>query len=228
MRYFRQHLVEAIELNLSRRNHYSANAGFRGRLLSHLLVTSERLCLPIARYFDSKAKVYIERGIPVVKNDFIDMADTPDINTPLTYRGRANRATFQLVRKMLLTSTKQTLKRLESGNYLSAAEEIEKCILSLEEIEKKEAVHFAMVKHVLESAGLAAIHAHDYILEEKSIHGLCQRLVAIQIKLSASSLLFDRLAQACHEKDVGIVVNDVPPIPFLRELTEMRETKNAR
>ena len=218
MRYFNIHLKEAIALNLSRRAYYTKIAGQRARLLSHLLVASERLCLSIANYFDTRAQPFITKGIPVVKKDFVSMDLVESVDAPPKFKQCANPRSFSLLSEDLKLCQKKAKKGLLEKDFIAVAECIHLTLLGIEELEKSEASHFAMVKHVLESAGLAAFNAFAYSKRDHKVEKLCCSLVSIQVNLVGNSLFFDKLAQKCHERGAGIIVNDVPAIPFVEKL----------
>ena len=74
-----------------------------------------------------------------------------------------------------------------------------------------------MTIHLLESLGFAALHAVQYIEQDAQVESLCRRLVAIQVLLLTGGIFYDRLAQPCHAQGAGILLNDVPVIPFLTD-----------
>ena len=57
----------------------------------------------------------------------------------------------------------------------------------------------------------------QYIEQDAQVETLCRRLVAIQVLLLTGGIFYDRLAQPCHAQGAGILLNDVPIIPFLTE-----------
>lgn len=176
--------------------------------------------MPIASYFDRRARYYIERGIPVVKNDFISMASVAPMTTPPQYTQIVSKSAKKAVSLGLKQFQKTSLAQLDNNDYLEVTKSLEKALSTIEQREKTEGSHFAMTKHVLESAGLAAFNATQYIAQDNRVNKLCRSLVAIQIKLVRNSLILDSLAQKCHKRGVGIIVNDVPSIPFIEALNK--------
>lgn len=218
--YFEIHLREAIALNRQRRAYYIARTAGKARLLSHWLVASEQVCLPVARYFDKRAKLYIQQGVPVVKNDFVDMADVADVEQKTRYRGIASHSTRTEVRNLLRRAKREGRSLLGRADYAAICVLLADALHQLEEIEAACRAHFAMSQHVLESTGLAALHAPQYIASDASVGKLCRQLVGIQLYLLEGSVLMDSLAQPCHALGAGIIVNDVPAIPFLQEYAD--------
>lgn len=215
--HFEIHIIDAMRINLGRRRHYVALAGWRAWLLSVLLVASERLCRPLARHFDRKARPFNEAGIGIVADDFIDMALIEPVEKAPRYRGRAPRSAHADVKRQVKHLKRDGLKALASGDYSSICSLVARALENIAALEAQHQAHFAMSVHLLESLGFAALHAPDYIAADASCEPLARQLVAIQLRLCDGGLLMDRLAQHCHQHGAGILVNDVPHIPFLRD-----------
>lgn len=74
---------------------------------------------------------------------------------------------------------------------------------------------------MLESLGLAALHAPQYLEQSGGeTEKLAKQLVGVQLWLADTGIYMDKLAQGCHAMGAGIIVNDVPEIPFLAELND--------
>ena len=72
-----------------------------------------------------------------------------------------------------------------------------------------------MTRHVAESVGLAALNGSHYAAASGgATTRLSERLIRSQLTAFASSLWMDRQAQMQHARGVGILVNDLPHIPF--------------
>lgn len=217
MGHFEIHIADAMRINLGRRRHYVALAGWRAWLLSVLLVASERLCRPLARHFDRKARPFNDAGIPIVVDDFIDMALIEPAEKPPRYGARAPRGAHAQVKQRVKALKRDGLARLARGDYAGICALTADTLEGIQALQDAHQAHFAMSVHLLESLGLAALHAPDYIAADQRCEPLARQLVAIQLRLCDGGLLMDRLAQHCHQRGAGILVNDVPHIPFLRE-----------
>lgn len=217
MGHFEIHIVDAIRTNLNRRKHYAAVAGWRATLLSILLVMSERLCRPLARRFDRKAKPFNDSGIGIVENDFIDMALIEAVEKPPVYSGVASAAARREVKCIVKRLKRDGLRSLKAGDYEHICAGTASALQQIEALQARENVHYAMTIHLLESLGFAALHAPGYIAADQQTQPLARQLVAIQLRLCDGGLMMDRLAQGCHQRDAGIMINDVPHIPFLRD-----------
>lgn len=216
---FERHVAEAIQSNLARRSYYRRQAGWVAWLLSISLVFSERLTIPIARRVDRQALPFQEKGIPILANDFVEMSEIPPKESLPVYHGQADRKLRREVKRLLRKAKKASLAALSRRNYRIVQEELSAALRKLERIQETEKVHFAMTRHLLESAGIAALHVPSYIRASSGeAEELCRRFVKMQVRLIDQAIFVDTLAQKCHAKGVGILVNDVPDIPFLEEL----------
>ena len=216
--HFETHLRDAIRTNLARRPVYVARAGLRARLLSLLLVLTERLCLPLARHFDRRAAPFNVQGIAVVENDFIDMQQIADADTAPAFSKVAPPAAHRQVKQLVRQYKRDGKAALASEDFQRICTLTADTLTAVQALEQQHQAHFAMTIHLLESIGYAALHAPAYIEQSRGeARPLCRSLVAVQLALADGGLLMDKLAQRCHARGAGILVNDVPAIPFLHE-----------
>ena len=72
-----------------------------------------------------------------------------------------------------------------------------------------------MLKHILESAAFAAKNAASYTkVENKRLKRLASLFIRTQLLGTILSPRIDRAANKIHRLGFGIVVNDIPKIPF--------------
>ena len=72
-----------------------------------------------------------------------------------------------------------------------------------------------MVRHLLESIGLAAVNATRFAeLSAGRTRCLSRNLLLFEAKGLRTAVTLDRRAQEVHALGFGIIVNDVPSIPF--------------
>lgn len=218
---FYRHVSEAIHTNKSRRRYYRQIAGRKAWWTSTILIFSEKFTIPIARRFDRMALPFNERGIPVVEDDFAEMSLILPKETPPRHQGVPDRISRSEVKRLGRSAGKVSMAALKRGNYAIVQQELAAAIHELEAIEQQYDLHFAMTKHLLESAGLAALRAPVYIRASSGEAGnLCRKFVALQVRVIDKGIFLDRMAQSSHRKGAGIIVNDIPNIPFLTELAQ--------
>jgi hypothetical protein len=206
---FERHLREAIALNRVRAGPYAALSGGRSRLVSESLIASERLLLPLARWFDGRAEPYHRAGIPVLEAVFVPMTGLgpverraplpgPGVGRHAGARARASRAVGQA---------------LARGDVARARAAVEAALARL----SCPAVD-GMRRHVLESArrvltvagplGRLAV-ARRLPPPEPLLH----RLARLHVWSLPAADRLDDLALPLQLQGVPILVHDLPPIP---------------
>jgi hypothetical protein len=210
------HLREAVALNSDRMERYAALTDGRSDGLVHRLILNERALVPVARAIDAWARPYNERGIPVVQGDFVSMERAAPFGTsmePTMPMGDVEEAAT----KALLWDLYRT-----SGGSLEAT--VDACAQTLDEltlIESEAGVVFPMSRHLVESLGYSALHGIEH---NRASEGETAALVGALVGMQRLGLVtldpvgIDRQANAFHQQGIGILVNDVPPIPFEEEL----------
>lgn len=220
---FAQHLNEAIALNRSRRDVYDRLSGGGSRSLSNRLILLEQLTLPAAHALDLWAKRFQKAGIPVLQADFVTMQGVRSPFAPPRWRGAASDAEAKALESRLDAYRDTIGAALARNDFAGIAEASYTMLETLDATEKATRTHWAMTKHLVESLGLAAMNALTYA--EQS-NGETLKLSRTFIRFQGLGLLgsvgLDRKAQALHQKGIGIVVNDVPHIPFAERWKALR------
>lgn len=217
---FYGHLVEAIELNRIRRDYYGDVTDGRTRSLSNRLILSERLCLPVARYFDAKARPFNEAGVGVVSEDFVSMEEVGEPETPPRYTGQVTSSELAEVKDFLGDYGELARAANKEADFGEVCRLSRDALHGLEEREAELGAHFAMSKHVIESGGFAALNAPRWARQSdgESV-SLSQKLIYCQLRPLTFFVSFDKWAQRLHAEGCGILVNDMPSIPFLKRLS---------
>ncbi len=212
---FYVHLADAIEINKARRRYYGKRTRGRSRRLSHSLIWFERVTLPIAVWLDWRARPFNQRGIPIVEGDFQPMTAILPAETPPRFTRTATGAEMRSVRAELAVLKRALRPTLGAGDFAGAADATLVALRFIEELEESTATHHAMSKHIVESIGIACANAIRYAeMSGGETVSLAKTFIKIQALALDSTTLFDGMAQAIHGLGVGIVVNDVPDIPF--------------
>jgi hypothetical protein len=213
---FHAHLAEAIALNLSRRPLYGRRSGGRSRRLSDLLVLIERASIPVALFFDWRARPFNRRGIPVLEDDFVPMTNVRPFDAPPALRGRSSDADLARLRR-LFAGAAADVRAAARGGRFEAAVAVARAILGeIDALERKAGAHLAMSRHIVESIGLAALNAPRWAaMSGGATAPLSAGLIALQCLGVGLAPTIDAMAQSFHALGLGIVVNDVPEIPFL-------------
>jgi hypothetical protein len=222
---FEQHLVDAIAVNRTRRAEWGAlTDGATDDLLS-ALITSERLIRPVARAIDARAVSLVAAGVPVVVGDFVEMTGQLPVDTPIPPTAAMDAADVAAADAIIagLAATDP----LDGFAVVDASVEALAALTALEEAED---VRFAMSRHVIESMGLAALHGLYYRCESAQAEPVVRALVSTQRQgLSRLRVTdYDVQANAFHQQGLGVLINDLPPIPFLAEAAIFQAEDRAR
>lgn len=225
---FYRHLSDAIKVNEKRSGYYAEKTGDFSIDVSNELIGNEKLLKLTALIIDIRSQKFIKEGIPIVCGDFVEMDLIESKETKPEYIKVASDAifnkldlSFQKVKKRMIDSNRQ-------NDFESVGEMAYELLLEVKQIEEEEKSSFCMTKHVIESLGLAAIHAKQYSSDSLGqVNGLAQSFLKVKISgISSLVLEIDRGAQKSHNKGVGIVCNDVPKIPFIEEYEKNNILKN--
>ncbi|KAL1504405.1 hypothetical protein AB1Y20_010811 [Prymnesium parvum] len=222
-----EHIADAIMLNRHRRKYYAQVTQNASWKLSFLLTTSERALRPTLFVMDRLAARCRRRAAPGSKcqnmltnnHDWYSMGDVQPRERAPKYRKQATAEERRAMRRALRSFTSICCGGLSCGQFGIVAEEAARALREVDLLEERQQVHWAMVKHVLESCGIMALHSVQYTTENPSCKTLCAFVIFCHLCMLRSGMIFvfDHWAQECHCKGAAILVNDVPHIPFLEE-----------
>ncbi len=183
--------------------------------MSDLLIRTEYVCLPFALAFDRRGRRFNEAGIPIIQDDFVSMDEIGDSHDPPTFTNRAGRSEFEALSAELGEYTRCLRDSAKRFDFEQAARDTARMLANVAGRETRCGAHFAMVRHLLESIGLAAVNALRYEeLSRGDTRTLSRDLLLFETRGLGTSVALDRRAQHAHAVGVGILVNDLPAIPF--------------
>lgn len=212
---FYTHLREAVEVNTQRLPIYAAFSKGQSMDLSLRLIFLEKMAYVAARYFDWRASGFNKRGIPIIAGDFVPMHPLPAPTTPPRYRNIADPAAMKTAKAILTQYRKALGHYLNRVDFAGAAKSSAEALQSIRRLETGQQCHFAMTVHLIESLGFACANALDYArASQNQTNSLSKNFIKCQAWSLYFALGLDQRAQALHRLGVGILVNDVPPIPF--------------
>ena len=207
---FRNHVRDGRSLNSERKYQYASwakkhNLKRQAKLVSNALMGIETLMLPMARYYDYKARDYKQTGL--FCDDFIDMKETPKYTEAYTQIPRV-----PFIKKLaFLTTYEKEVRRLVKNNKWSEIREQSLEVLG----------HFpapethCMSRHFVESLGRIAALAPKHIQAAKE-QGLDNpsELIASMLRFHLFGLDYaakiDALAAPLQYEGIPIVCQDVP------------------
>ena len=221
---FESHLWEAIEIYEARSRQYSQMTNGESDALFNRLIAMERASILMARFIDYKARPFNTQGVSVVQGDFVPMvlSKTPeDLILPSAVFSAETTEVSQELMKLLRTHH-------NSSDFEALVWDVESALLIIETFEEAHNIHLPMLKHIIESIGFAALHAIQYACEtENKTVPVSKLLIAFQIMvLNDAVIYFDQQANRFHQLGIGVLVNDLPAIPFLTELDNLVDAEN--
>lgn len=218
---FELHITEAIRLNLARKDVYARLSSGASKKVSNQLIAFERLCLIPAHIIDKWAHHFSSKGIGIIENDFVSMKSVAAPETPSLYRGFLNPAAKARLQESVRSFQKIVFTDIRRGDFMKVAGLTFGMIQVVREAEKRNRCHLALTAHFLESLGFSALHAVAYAKQSKGkTNSLSKAFLILQLLPLRYSLPFDTEAQKIQARGIGIVVNDVPHIPFVKEWQE--------
>ena len=223
---FEQHLRDAIDVYKERKVLYSAVTDGKSENIFSLLIVSEVALLPMARFYDLRAIPFIDKGIPIIKSDFVSMEGNRGFEYPFTSAFPMTKAMeddAQAVLDTLLSVDKQNLMSVAQASFVALNE--------IHQLEEDNQVYFPMTRHLLESLGFGSLHGIYYQCQSEGetfkLASDFSKLQLLAIKFG-KSINLDKRANALHQQGVGILVNDLPDIPFLDEYIQFQFEDNGQ
>lgn len=212
---FYHHIQEAISINRKRKKQYAKASNGQTRLLSSLLINSERLTIPVAKYYDKKGAPFNDKGIMIVKHDFVDM-DIPAFDQHVVHQSvwnsRIQREINGLSKDFISLIPKRIIYHKELEFLLTEGRRFYEQIKLMEDGYD---VHLAMTKHMVESITYMAKNGIRYSEESNGATiSLSASLIWWHKVAVKNSIWMDRMGNRFHQQNIGILVNDMPVIPI--------------
>ncbi len=202
-------MLEAIALNEARAPLYSSLSDGASLAISRRLMVTERALLPVARWFDRRARRWERAGIPVLEEVFMPMETAPSF----VARGREIRDPGN---PPLDRSVRQrVLGRYREGGFEGAALALREAVDAL----MAEPGMDCLVRHLLESACRLALLAPGQLraARERELPSP-RRLLALLLRLHLWGLGrardLDEAARPLQARGIPILAQDLPPIPL--------------
>jgi len=196
---FAEHVVEAININKQRAVYYAERSKGQTKGLSRLYTSLEYAILPVAKIMDHLATKYQQAGIPVLVNDFVSMDAIAPANQPLLRTGALNKGGLKLFKKILSDYRRETFAAAMKKDFAMV----------------KFYCNVALSIHLIESIGMAARNAAELSrITNGKTDGFYRAFIILQNSGITGFSRVDIKSQAFHQHDIGIIVNDLPAIPF--------------
>jgi len=212
---FTGHVREAIEVNKARQKYYADISKGATSKVSLLYTSLEYSLFPITFVFDRWAQKFRSAGIPVLAEDFVPMSGISSVDKPLLRRGMLDRVGRRELRKMLRAWQWKSSLAAARKDFLKVQLLAINVLHELRQMELRHNCNLSLTIHFVESVGLASRNA-DRLSRQyaKRADNFYRAFIAIQISGVRLFSKVDLQAQPFHRAGIGIIVNDLPAIPF--------------
>lgn len=205
------HIREAIDINSHRMWLYAQLSNNRSLPISEKLLELERNVLPMAGLADTWARYFQSRDIPVICNDFVDMAETPPF-LAMNPRGAGSILDYHKPDVKRIHSNLKSLYK--SKSYMNLAHEADAEIRSLE----REPRYNCLFRHTLESIRRVAGLLPEYMQEARiknisSPEMLSRAILKSHLDLLEDAVTLDQKAAPLQAGGLMILCQDLPHIP---------------
>lgn len=210
MREFRRHLIDAIQLNVYRKELYAELTNDESLHVSIQIVVWEKLALPVAWYFDQIGDRFQRQGVPFIKAEMPDFSTVPEfaeeypagIDFTEPYKG------------IPLKSLKYAIKRANKQRNFQKVFDL--CEFALMDLGMQEHLHCCL-RYVLESIRKCAyeIHSHIALSRELKIEPpirYTQQLIQAHLWIIEMARDLDIKAADIQNQGVPILFQDFPSI----------------
>ncbi|MGH7636344.1 MAG: hypothetical protein ACREOK_01730 [Gemmatimonadaceae bacterium] len=220
---FEAHLLEAIALNRQRAPGYAERSSGASRSISRMLIGAERLLVPVARWYDRRARPYHRNGVPLLDALFVSMSTAPR-DEPLA----PDDALLDVPAPDVSSVRRRVWTAFRHESFAGAASILasERRLLTNHQVN-------CMVRHLLESAHRLTLLAPVSLAASRA-RGLPspERLLASLLRLHLLGLgraaALDRRARPLQAKGIGILTNDLPAVPSDLEPTTVGKEAGQR
>jgi hypothetical protein len=226
---FVTHIKEAIDLNRARAEYYSLKTGGESKTVSNRLILLEKVSLPLAAGIDLMAAGFNKKAIPVVDADFVSMDGVAPAEKPPLYKNAAPAGLVLKIKLLNRALNDSVNKAVKTADFTKICEACQDFLLTIEDIERTAGCHFALSKHIAESLGIAALNAPQYAKQsDGKTTGLSKLFIRVQALILPFCASIDASAHKSHALGAGILVNDVPHIPFKEKWEALHNAAGGR
>lgn len=201
-------MLDAIALNEARAPLYSSLSDGASLPISRRLILTERALLPVARWFDQRARRWERAGIPILEEIFVPMESAPAFAEQGRAIGRPGNATLdQSVRQ-------RVLRQYRDAGFEGAALTLHEAIDAL----SAEPGVDCLTRHLLESARRVALLAPRHIgaARERGLSSprwMLSLLLRLHLWGLGRARRLDAAARPLQARGIPILAQDLPPIP---------------
>jgi hypothetical protein len=208
---FCKHIKDAIKINQIRKPLYAQLSNGKTKFLSNTIIAFQVCLLPIAKYFDFLGKKFNRKNIFIIQDDFVSMDNINSYDLDVLRRNVAKKEIFEML-KNKIKAYKKLIK--SSFSFFDISKTTIRELDFIENLEHELSCNFIMLKHLLESIAYISLNSLNYLsLSNGKTIELSKKLINFHLFFLDKILFIDKTAQNFHQKNIGILINDIPHIP---------------
>ena len=212
-----KHLIEAIWINFVRSFFYAYHSRGYSLPLSWFLIFAELVSIPTSILMDVWFLIVTGRSLDEI---FVPMHNIKSVSTPPLYTRKMPRELYQEFHRRFYQYFGQSWRRMRNAQFVEMVHETKALLEQVHAAEASVQCHMEMSRHLLESVGLTLFRASVEKREKGRGRLFFSFLIAAHLICIVPCIYIDAWATKIHHRGLGILVNDVPPIPFLAELKQ--------
>ena len=213
-----EHLADAIRSHEERMPFYARLTRGESDSIFKTIASKQKMNLPVSWYIDVQARKFQKDGIPIIVGDLKNMNTIRPKEQAPDFTNTMPEEVFTDISLHIRDLQKKAMRALSKNNFNEVAAETYNTARYIRMLENKYRAHMAMTVHMLDSLGYTSLHAAQYQKQSAGeTDSLARQFIAIHIIPLQDCLPTDQKAQKLHKLGVGVIVNDVPDIPFFQE-----------
>jgi len=154
---------------------------------------------------------------------FVSMMTLPKATTPPPLQRAMTIHTAYRLQKRYMSFFYVSLSQCKEHKIKDLIQECQRCLDDTKNWEQEYNNHLQMNRHIIESLGITAVIGLDFIEHHHRGRYFFSMLMLVHIAVLPVTMIFDYLASKSHHYGVGIVVNDVPDVPFQEKSESFRK-----
>lgn len=228
-KHFTHHTKSAIVINKRRKKYYSDLSNGKTNKISFWLIFFSYLLLPFCNFIDLKGRKLQKYDSNILRNDFRELTEISEYSQEILRKNIITIKSYKQIDNFRIKYIKKIRKNLKNNDLQKICFATKEFIELIEDTENKENCNLPMTKHLAESIGYQALHGITYAQKSNNkTLKLTKFLIRIHIwGLFNSMNLLDKKCQNFYKNGIGIVLNDVPTIPFLFEFEQHNNIKTT-
>ncbi|MBF0548487.1 MAG: hypothetical protein HQM08_28890 [Candidatus Riflebacteria bacterium] len=214
-----QHMKDSMRINAERKPYYAKKSNNATIQLSDRMISIGKTGLMIGSKIDRWGEKFNRQGIPIIQNDVVSMSTIPAMDTLPIRKGVLTPEQQKDVKAQIFDFQTSMFTMILSKDFQNISLLASQFLKKIKAFEEVNSCNLTMVRHLVESVGYIALHSIDY---DKQSKGATRRLSQSFLLVHLVSLRYapdiDFQAQPFHKLGIGIVLNEIPQIPFEKEM----------